>query len=117
MPAYSGNSDNCTCKYWSRSLYEPSPYSAIHLHSSWFNKANCRIYEVPRRYGYSVRPVRVQETPYEFLVTGIQLNKKEVNLSKNSTIQLEATVLPAYAKNKELAWKSVTKAWRRWKTD
>jgi hypothetical protein len=84
--------------YWSRSLDGSDSRNMWLSHSIMANDQ--------RRFGLSVRPVRVQETQYEWLVTGIQVSPKVLNLHLKETAMLTATVVPAYAKNQEVTWES-----------
>ena len=92
------------CDYWSRTLCN-MPHSA---HSLRFvtNANQCSMVQSTRPQGLTVRPVMVQETPYEYLIQSLELNKTELSLSIGSSEKLTATFLPSYAKNQDLIWES-----------
>ncbi len=90
--------------YWSCSFPTESANNAFSLYVDTVN--NCVIEGRHRRYGATVRPVRVQDTLYEWLVTNIRLDATEFSLLCGGQRQLTATILPEYAKDKSYTWES-----------
>ena len=92
--------------YWSRSL-GTSPNLAWSIvfgvsDNSYFGIDNS---DNARYLGMSARPVRVQRTPYPFLVTSISLSRTELTLTAGRKQWLSPNIKPSYA-NRELAWES-----------
>lgn len=90
--------------YWSSTLVMSNPLFANSLdcYSDYFG-----TFGDDNRYdGRCVRPVRVQETPYEWLVTKIELNETSLNLQIDETKRLTAYVYPTNAHNPAVTWES-----------
>ena len=94
--------------YWSRTLGTSTSGSEardmtfrINPPNSWGDASSTRRY-----YGLTIRPVCVQETPYTWPVTSIELKEPELNLAIGEWERLHATVLPSYAKNSEIVYES-----------
>ena len=89
------------CYYWSRSLSTGySDYAYELLFGSTFIDTDGNL----RRYGQSVRPVRVDVKTVA--VSNIELNKTELSVKAGESTRLLATVLPADATNKAVVWES-----------
>ena len=89
--------------YWTRSLNQIST-SAYSLHSA--SSGGVSVSSSARHYGFPVRAVCVQSQPYAFPVTSIKLNDEQLELGRGTTHQLQATVMPSYARNKDVRWES-----------
>ena len=91
--------------YWSRSL---GSYilAAYELNLSYFNSGKLELSDEERQDGLSIRPVRVQDSPYQWPVLSIELNETSSTLICGETLQLSATVMPEYAKNRKVTWQS-----------
>ena len=103
VPHYSIGAAGC---FWSRTLDGDDNSYAFVLNINIVNDPNGLIgqesYE--RSYGFNVRPVLANGS--KVLVTSIQVSPVEFNLYLNETARLTATVMPEYAENKEVTWKS-----------
>ena len=91
--------------YWTRSLCETKNRSGM-VYIAILDSSTNGVYTVNRNFGHAVRPVRVQETPYQWPVKGILIEEENVTVQKGETKQINATVSPTYAYNKTLAWES-----------
>lgn len=99
--------------YWSRSLFSSSSTIAINRYFTPGSTSAFSTYP-SRSCGMSVRPVCVQEDPYDdWPVTQITVQKqlyvsgeRDVILFPGETEQLAAAVYPNYAKNKTVTWES-----------
>lgn len=91
--------------YWSRSLFT-SYYLGVFAYSLNFKRNNFSFDRTLRYYGQNIRPIRVPLKPYDWPVKSIDLDKTEIELGRNTTDMLTATVLPTYAKNTSVAWES-----------
>ena len=88
--------------YWSHTLITGIPNGA---HDLAFNSRNIVAYNFDRCGGLSVRPVRYVPA------SGITLNYETYTLTRlGKTVQLEATILPENAINKNVTWKSLNDA-------
>ena len=90
------------CYYWSRSLSTGySDYAYELLFGSTFIDTDGNL----RRYGQSVRPVRVKNVQ-TVAVSNIELSQTELSVKVGETTQLSATVLPDNASKKDVKWES-----------
>ena len=92
--------------YWSRSLNAYTS-SGLAFYLAFNHHYNHIYYDSFERFrGQSVRPVRKQETPYTYSVQSIKLDFVEYTLREDDEFYLTATVIPAYATNKDVIWES-----------
>ncbi len=87
--------------YWSSSLYKGSSSCAF---SVFFYSAEVYKSDYYRYYGLSVRPVT--DEAVRVSVTSVSLNKSRLNLFKNETAILTATVKSSYATQPAVIWSS-----------
>ena len=99
--------------YWSRSLENTEfpdmafYFQLVTAEEDYFNQTGDVAWMAgDRSRGRSVRPVRVQESPFEWLVTSIELVKPELILLPGQRASIYYRVLPTTAKNQTLTWES-----------
>ena len=101
---YDAETSGC---YYSRTQHSRYASDACVLYAYYSSKKNyVKLSSLNRNIGGSVRPVRYQETSYQWPVRSIELSETELSLAPSVTKQLSANVLPEYAVNKALAWES-----------
>ena len=93
-------------EYWSRSLNTVNTSNVFYL---YFRERNFQMDSGGGYFGRSVRPV-IPGTNSVLLVTDITLNYTSLILQLDETMPLTATVLPANADNKDVAWTSSDEA-------
>ncbi len=89
--------------YWSRTFKPDDTFEAM------FMQASYPCSNAPRFFGCNIRPVRVLETPYTWLVTKIEVEALSVggeDLNPGDTKQLAASVSPICAANRAITWES-----------
>ena len=91
--------------YWSRTLRPEKPSYAYSLHFTSTSEGASNDLTTLRRRGCSIRPIYIPHA------TSISLNYETYTLTRlGKTVQLEATVLPENAINKNVTWKSLNDA-------
>ena len=88
--------------YWSRSR----AIREFYAHCLHFTSSSLSVSNYGRFWGLTIRPIRVPLKPYNWPVHSIRLDKTQIELGRNTTDNLKATVLPTYAMNTSVAWES-----------
>lgn len=86
--------------YWTSSVHPVGPYLAWGLDFD-FETINHSFY-YSRYIGFSIRPVYGDLIPVE----AVELDQTKIDILARTSVTLNATVLPACASNKALAWSS-----------